>query len=309
MSSSPNIGQQKQNSHKWYNIEHLLSIVERLKASNRLRHIAFLIALAIFAVGLLACFLSAPDIFTQVTLKPFLVVLCLGVPLTLLLNAIELILTGRLIDKKIGFSFAFKMTLFGTAANMLPIPGGAVVRIAALKTKGAELTEGTRATFAVGIIWLGVSLIYSGYWMASYSYALGGLTAFGGVAALLLGSVLGLMRYKKFAVIFQIILLKVLATILVTLRLIFCLLALGSAVSFSAAGTMTAANVIGSAVMIVPAGIGINEGMTAVLAQVAGMSAALGFMAALINRLAGLLALCPITLYLYAKSGAGHADA
>ena len=308
MTLSSNISPKEGDAHKWLNVDRFLRIAERLQASNRLRHIAFIIAFAIFAAGLAACFISAPDIFTQIDLRPFLVVLCLGVPLTLLLNAIELILTGRLIDKKIDFAFAFKMTLFGTAANMLPLPGGAVVRIAALKTRGAQLGEGTRVTFAVGIIWLGVSLIYSGYWMTGFSYILGVLTALAGLAAMLLGSMLGLKQHKKRAVILQIILLKVFATILVTLRLIFCLWALGSLVSFSVAGTMTAANVIGSAVMIVPAGIGINEGMTALLAQIAGISAAIGFMAALINRLAGLLALCPITLYLYAKSAKGNAD-
>jgi len=39
--------------------------------------------------------------------------------------------------------------------------------------------------------------------------------------------------------------------------------------------------------------------MTALLAQVVGVSAAIGFLAAVVNRLAGLVLLCPVTLYLY----------
>lgn len=284
--------------------DNVLKKIEHIRHSKPVRRAAFIVALAIFVLGLIACVLSVPDLLSRIRIGPFLVVILIGVPLTLVLNAIDIILTGRLIRQEFNFLGALKISIFGTAANMLPLPGGAVVRIAALKDKGAALGEGTRATFAAGIIWLGVSLLYSGLWMLSFSFVLGVLSVFVGGTALALGVLMGLRTYGRGDTIVQIIGLKIAATLLITVKLIFCVWAVGTLISFPEAAIMTAADVIGSAVMVVPAGLGVNEGMTALLAQVAGLTAATGFLAAVTNRLATLLALCPITLYLYSKNQA-----
>jgi len=58
------------------------------------------------------------------------------------------------------------------------------------------------------------------------------------------------------------------------------------------------AGVPGSAVFIVPAGLGIREGEAVAISLIVGLAASLGFMAALLNRLVGLSVIVPVPIIL-----------
>lgn len=82
------------------------------------------------------------------------------------------------------------------------------------------------------------------------------------------------------------------------LRLLWCLKALGVSAVFSQAAAFVVGGVIGSAVSIVPAGLGIREGVSAGLAPLVGLVAASGFMAAALNRILALSILAPVAFIL-----------
>ena len=280
------------------------ALIKNAQSSKRFRASAFIIAILIFFGGLALCIGSSPDIFSKINYGPFLILLLVGVPLTLVFNALDFVYSAELVERRFAFLEAFKISIFSTAANMLPLPGGAVIRVAALRQAGAGLGEGTRVTLATGFIWLGVSLIFSSAWIAAYMPSLAVLSGLGGSLVFIMGVIVANSKFQKNIVILKIISLKLAATLLVAFKLMLSLYALGQIVPFSKAAVMSAADVIGSAVMIVPAGLGVNEAVSAVLAQAVGLTAATGFLAAVINRLSVLIAICPVTIYLYFKKPA-----
>ncbi len=272
--------------------------VSRLSKNSAVKRWAYIFAAIAFAAGLYASYSAMPEIVSKMRWKFFLLVVLVGVPITQMSSAVEMMLMSRLVGKKFSLSESFRIAIVGGAANMLPIPGGAIVRVAALKSRGAGVSEGIRVTIAVGILWIGVAFIYSGAWMILFNALLALTMIAAGSLSLAIGIWLGLKQYKRHMVIVKIIALKLFGTVLDSARLMLCLWALGEMVGFSVAGVLAASSVTGSAVSIVPAGLGIREGMSALLAGFTGLSMATGFLAAAINRIAELLILLPAALTL-----------
>ena len=77
-------------------------------------------------------------------------------------------------------------------------------------------------------------------------------------------------------------------------RIYLCFLALGEAAHFAQAAAFAVAAVLGSAVSVVPAGLGVREAVSAGLAPLVGLAPALGFLAASLNRLLDLVTVLPI---------------
>ena len=80
--------------------------------------------------------------------------------------------------------------------------------------------------------------------------------------------------------------------------LYLCFNAMGVIADFSQVSGLAVASVLGSAVSIVPAGLGVREGVSAALSPIVGLSAALGFMATFMNRLIGMSVIVPVATYL-----------
>ena len=117
----------------------------------------------VFLVAGLAMSISAhPNLLSDIDLGPVLVLLLVTVPLTIILNAIEFSLTGQLMQVQISPQRCLETTILGSAANMLPLPGSTIVRIAALKAAGAGYTKSTAVSILVAINWLGIAFICAG---------------------------------------------------------------------------------------------------------------------------------------------------
>jgi len=269
-----------------------------LSKNQTVKRIAFAVAALIFAAGLTASFMATPDLVSNINWAPFFVVMFVAVPISIVLTALEMILTGRLLMQDFSFTQAIKISILGGAANMLPLPGGTVVRIAALREKGAPVAHGLRVTVIAGAIWLGVAFLFSGLWMLSFSALASFAMMLAGAVALAAGFIFGVKIYSNPGVLSQITAVKFTATVLEAIQVMLCFQALGLSAGFAAAATLSASGVVGSAVSIVPAGLGVREIVSASLASIIGLSAAYGFLAASLNRVAGLIVLCVLALIL-----------
>ena len=267
-----------------------------LSKHQTVKQIVFALAALVFAAGLIVSFQAAPDIMSNINWTPFFIVMGLAVPASIVLTAFEMMLTGRLLMQDFSFAQAIKISILGGAANMLPLPGGTVVRIAALREKGAPIAHGLRATVIAGAIWLGVAFVFSGLWMLGFSVVAGSIMSLLGVIALAAGFIFGLRAYSNPGVLSQIALVKLTATVLEAVQIMLCLQALGIVADFSVAATLSVSGVVGSAVSIVPAGLGVREIVSASLASVIGLTAAYGFLAASLNRIASLSVLGALAL-------------
>lgn len=238
-----------------------------------------------------------PEVLANLDWRPVVILMVLAVPVTMLLNAVEFVLTGRLLGREIGMLAAIEIAIVGAAANLLPLPGAALVRVAALKAAGAGYGEGTKATLLVAGLWAGIAFVFAGAWMlrldvGAVALAFIALGLAGWVACFAYGW--RLCQSAGLPVLLSLAKLALVTTD--ALRLHLCLSALGVAVLFDQAAALAVAGVVGNAVSIVPAGLGVREAVSAGLAPLVGLGAGVAFLAATLNRLLGLVTVVPLAM-------------
>ena len=285
----------------------LIGIVRRVQAfiktgshlSGRSKSIFLLVIVALLLGGIVLAFSVQPDILQRVKWTPALVLLLVGIPVTILINSLEFQATARLLDRRITFRAALEVTTVGSVANLLPVPGGAITRIAGLKLAGSTLREGTMVIFLMSLAWIGVAFMVgslplilmgdrlAGWLLLAVGTALTGISI---VASLKISA-----SRKRTFVAFA---LKVVLVVWDGMRMYLALLAVDAGIGLAGAYIFVLASVAGSTVTIIPAGFGIREGTSALLALVVGVPAALGFLAASLLRLTELIVLLPVGLWL-----------
>ena len=278
-------------------------VLNRTKAKRVILGLAVLFLL----VGVAISLDRNPQVLNNLDWRPVLLLVLVAVPVTIMLNAYEFVLTGRLVGREIGMPAAIEISIIGTAANMLPLPGATLVRVAALKAAGAGYGEGTKATLLVAGLWAGIAFVFAGAWMVRLGV--------GPVAVLFVGVGLvawlgcfgyGVWRCQSATLPVSLSLAKVVLVTVDALRMFLCLHALGVAVVFDQAGALSVAGFLGNAVSIVPAGLGIREVVSAGLAPLVGLGAGMAFLAAALNRLLGLITVVPLAIGML-LSGRGKA--
>lgn len=290
----------------------LIAILSHLKSTDFARKVnspqvqrpALVLAALFFFVGIGASVYVKPSLVVDLQITPIIILLCIGVPFTIALNGLELHLTGRLVGTQFGTLQSLRIAVVSGAANMLPLPGGPLVRMAAMKGAGARYRDGGAATLAVAIIWVGVAFPYASFWLMPHSWPLAALLLASGIPALGLGYWVAGRVTGNWRVAGAVVGLKLALTLLDATRLFLCLWALNTTAGFAEASVLAAAGVTGAAVSIVPAGLGVREGVSAGLATFVGLSAAAGFLAPALNRLLGLAVLVPTSLVLATRTEA-----
>lgn len=274
-----------------------------LAAGSRLtgkKKTAILAAAVLLLFGGIALSLHAqPDILSRLNGVPALLLLLVGVPVTILINSLEFQATARLLNRSVGFRAALEITTIGSAANLLPVPGGALSRIAGLTLAGSSLREAAILIFFMSLAWIGVAFIAGAMPLFQIGDILPGLLLLTFGTALTAVSVAASLKIsanvKRTFVAFA---LKVLLVAWDGIRMYWALLAVDAGVDLATAFIFVLASVAGSTITIIPAGFGIREGTAALLALAVGVPAALGFLAASLTRLAELAILLPVGLWL-----------
>ena len=266
----------------------------------RVRAVAVLAAVAVFAGGLTVALSNYPDLPGRVTPGAWLLVLAC-VPLTVLANASQFWLTARLVGSAVGLPRAMLVTILSTAANMLPLPGGSLVRIAALKSTTNTYRQTTFVTVLIAGCWLGVTMGLAGSALCYLGFERAGMPtlAAGIVALLLFGYTLA--RAFRAAPIWLagLFTVQALAVGVGALRLWLCFMALGESVDYVQAAVLTLSTVIAAIIGVAPAGLGVTELLAAGIAEGIDIDASFGFLAAALDRVSGLLIVGPAALLLY----------
>lgn len=272
--------------------------------NSRFRRVVLIIAVLALIGGIYFSFRSQPDLFHEARLGPIVLLALFAVPATIYFNALEFVLSARLIGHKIGLKSAAETSVIGGVANMLPLPGGVVVRVAALKAEGASVARSTSVMAFVAFIWAAVSFGYAGAWLV-----IGGATAFG-LSFIALGCMgvvgcfaLSMHLLDDHIITAQLFACKAGLVLVDAFRLYLCLLALNVAAEFGQASVLTVSGFVGSSFSIVPAGLGIREGVSALLGPLVGLTAAAAFLASAANRIIGLMVSAPIAVLLAWKAG------
>ncbi len=269
--------------------------------STQVKSIALLVSLLIFIGGIILSIQYNPGLIKDVNWVFIFIILLVGVPITVSINAIRYILTGNLIKRKIPIISALNITVFSTVANMLPLPGGVLVRIAGLKTVDISYQKGISATILVFIVWVAMTCLYaaSALYLITFEVTIIEITVYV-VGIVLLGLSIYLLK-KMRAQIWLILLIlgtELFAAATDAFRLWLCFLALSEQVDFLNSSVLTISAVVGSAISIVPAGLGLREATTALIAPIVNISASAGFVVTALNRLIGFIGIIPLVILL-----------
>lgn len=252
--------------------------------SRKVQNTAYIIAMGLFVFGLTKSLSLRPDIFDHVRIIyiPFLIIFII---LSFLSTALRFKIASKVIEANFSLWESIKITVLSGAANMLPVPGGLVVRVAAMVKGGSSLRKSVGINFELMFSRFGVCFILASVaavtmkdfslFLITFSIGLFGVTA----TCWLLHR-----RTQNLIVDFKLLSLQFALGLLDSIRIFICFLAIGDPMNFVRLLGLSPASVTGSIVSIVPAGLGIREGASALLAMLFEIKPENAYLATALNR-------------------------
>lgn len=267
------------------------------------------VAAAALAVGIFQSLRMEPELLDRIETGPLLLLVFVGAPISILVNAWEFRLMARAMDKDIGMASAAKVTVVGTAANLLPIPGGVAARIGGLKLLGVDLKAGASISLLMALAWIGMALVASGIAFSALGMQMLALVFTASGLAIIVAAILPVLRSgASTRVVAGLVLIKAFLVLIDGARMYVAVTVLGGAVGLIGALMFAGASVAGSAFTLVPAGLGIREIVSAGIGAIVGVPPQIAFMAAFVNRLAGLVIVLPAALVMAATTRSGPSE-
>ena len=270
--------------------------------TTRKSRAAFALAVLLFAgVGAFG-FASLPTGRDNAQPLLALVVVLVLAPLSTGANAAEYVLTGRYVGVQVRLRDGWRVAVLSTAANLLPLPGAALVRAAALRRAGTGSIRAGRAVGAAGVLWLAATAALAGLVelvegeRATVGICLIAVGGLGSVAAHRLAGAHRLANGVRTTSL--LIVVEAAAVVIGAARLWVCSRVLGFDLSADQAVVLTSASVLASAAGLAPGGLGIRELLAAAIAPAVGGPAAVGAASSALDRVLGLAVVGVAAAYL-----------
>ncbi|MEZ5230008.1 MAG: hypothetical protein R2710_26095 [Acidimicrobiales bacterium] len=269
----------------------ILALAALRRPTGRMKTVASVLSLALLVVAVVYAIRNFPD--TGGVRWPLMIGIGICAPsFTIWLNAKEFQTQALISDQDVTIAEALRISVLGTVANLLPVPGAVLVRTQALAAGGAGYGRAAKINAASGLIWLGLSGIVSGAGFGLLgSWVLAGVSAGVGLGVWALGVVTGIRHGATRAHIARMSAIEATLTIVAGLRAYGVLVALSVAVRPSQGLALAVSGAIASAAGVFPAGIGLREALSGAVATLVDLDAAVGVGAAAADRVAGLVVL------------------
>jgi hypothetical protein len=236
--------------------------------------------------------------------RPLVLMALVAAPLTLLHGSLALVLLGQAIGAPARLGWAARTSAYGQLAELLPLPGGAIVRTGALVAAGGSLADATVLVLSSALLWISLAAGAAGAFLAIVAgqELLGLPLIFAGALGVPLFTAILWHKGGRTNALLTVVH-RTVGLLLGAFRLQLAFAAIGSAVGLSATLPFVMANVAGSAASIAPSGLGIAEALAALLANTVAIAPAAAFLAVALDRLvsAGFVALVVGALQLRAR--------
>lgn len=259
--------------------------------------VVFLTAFAFAIAGL-------PTPLPDLRLPLLAIVAFVGVPLSVLVNGEEFRVSLRLGGGTTNLRDSIQVALLGSLANLLPIPGAALVRLRATQRAGVPTREAFSITLAVAIVWLACALLMLGAVIAADDLGSGLLWASAGAAGLLL-ALTWLRRTatsRSLFLLVRITAVEAASTAIKAARIWIVLQSLGVDATPVQALALTTASIVATSVGFFPGGLGLAEALSAVASPLVGLDLSFGVLAQALDRVLGIAVLGLLFLPLLARS-------
>jgi hypothetical protein len=262
-------------------IPKLVLLYRRLSASRRARSAGLVIALLVFAGGLVFAWRAAD--LQRLAAGPVVIIILMA-PVSVAAAAWQLRALARALGVDPSWTQALRTTSLGTLSGLLPVSSGTMVRGGALIIWGGTVAGATRAMLFDAFLWLSLALAASGsaalalgHSLVGWALILGGLAAIG--PSLLAAGATVSNRIRA-----EVAMARVLSLVAEIVRLGAAFAALGITIHGLEAMILVAPGAVAGILFILPGGLGVQEGLTAMLAELVGLGAATAFLAAALNR-------------------------
>jgi hypothetical protein len=269
------------------------------------------VAAAVFVVVAVAGWRALPADQRHLNPLAALVVVVLLAPATTILNGLEYAGAARLVGQHPRLRSSVRVAVLGTAANLLPLPGAVLVRVEAMRRGGAGVKRSTAASAAAAMLWASAAAALAGAALVVGRPAIGaGLVALALVAGLA-GTLAGMRVAGRSDVmrpevaVLRLFAIELGSVTVGAVRLVVIGAGLGGGIGFGQAAGLGLANIMAAAAGVFPGGLGLREALSALLAPILDLPAAVGAVAASFDRLLGLPIVVVAALAL-ARRDSGH---
>ena len=252
------------------------------------------VALVLFVVISVVSFLGLPDgVQFRWWALPLLVLVT--TPLTVLANSAEFRVMGAINGHVIGWLSAARLTVIAGAANLLPLPGGIVIRTQALRKAGSSYRHALAANAAAGLAWIGMGAlaIAALFVRAAHTRLAAVLLAVVGVGCLVgVRAILHRIdRSTAARYLMQLMVVEAATVIVSGARIFLAFRLIGLSASAAQSVALTASQIIAAAVGIFPAGLGLRELLAGGIGSAVNLPLSASVAATASDRIAGQLGL------------------
>ena len=248
------------------------------------RHSRVLMTLAglVFGVAILLSIFALELDWRDLNSKYFAVLVLLLAPIGVALGALNMIVLARSSDVRMSLRDALHYSVFAQISEILPVPGGAIIRGGMLVERGARVGKATTLVLSNAVLSVACAAVGAGLCLGLATFPGAILGVSGGI--LLFGSMAPLARHAGMQLAFAALGLRIIGLLLVGLRLAVAFLVLGTTVSFTDALPFAFAMILGSASSLAPGGLGISEALAAGMAMLSTVAPAAAILAVALDR-------------------------
>ena len=248
-------------------------------------------ALGLFVVISVVSFVSLPD-DVHWNAWAVLVLLLVTTPLTVAANAAEYRVMAAISRHRVGWLESGRLTLIAGAANLLPLPGGIMVRTQALRQAGTTYRRALAANAAAGVTWVAASCLAAGVLLLAEPAALAAVVALPTMGVAALAAVWLLLgradRASAGRHLRWLLLVEAATVVLSSVRIFVAFQVIGQTIRPVQAVALTASVIIAAAIGIFPAGLGLRELLSGVIGTAVGLTASEAIAATAVDRIVSL---------------------
>ncbi|HYF45369.1 MAG TPA: hypothetical protein VD926_04100 [Acidimicrobiales bacterium] len=160
------------------------ALLDRASATTetpRGRRLSLLASAVVFVVAMVLSARGLPEGDRDLAWWAILVTGLVGIPSLILLSGVEYTAAAAVLGHRVRLRDSLAIALYARAANLLPIPGAALVRMQALKRAGSSYKRAASATMATALFWLAGALLVGGAvlvphrWLIAAGFLAGGV--------------------------------------------------------------------------------------------------------------------------------------
>jgi uncharacterized membrane protein YbhN (UPF0104 family) len=291
-------------------LQRAAALLDRASARTetaRGRRISLAVSAAVFVVAMVLSAQGLPAGERDIQWWALIVTGVIGIPSLILLSGVEYTASAAVLGHHVRLRDSLTIALYARAANLLPIPGAALVRMQALKRAGSSYKRAASATLATALFWLSGALLVGGVVLVAYRPLIAAAFLAGGVVTCAMAhvAVRSIIARRgaagdREAVFRSAVLLTVELAMVLIRGVLFWFIMIGFDIggSFSGAMVLPVAVVLASAIGFFPAGLGAREVIAAALAGLVGDTAGSGALASGLDRLVSLPVMAVIAIAL-----------